>query len=705
MEFYERTRDDEIEFNRFTEKVDNVYNKLREFEDEIDLFDISYIKKNFIAKTNDFFREDRKLNIGIIGRVKVGKSTFLNTLLFEGKNILPTAVTPKTAALTRIEYDDENRIEVEYFTRDEWRLIDKKSGEDIDTGEYVVAKEIMGMIKERDITPDDYIIKGHETIKYDSYDELMNSLNEYVGENGKFTPIVKSVSIFVNKEELDDISIVDTPGLYDPILSRVDKTKQFMELCDVVFFLSKSTSFLDRNDIDLMASQLPKKGVKKVVLVCSRFDDGLRDTLWNCSNVKEAIESTKQKLTNYAQQAFINYRNSNVYVNNDIIEQFKHPIFVSSMVENMSNKDVSEFSKKEKKIYDDLCIKNKPTAKDLRTIGNMDEVRTVFKSVVTAKEKMLEEKSRTFIPVARDELTDKLQRISSLAIKRKEQLTEYDKEKLMEQKKLITTHINKMNANLEVVFNELNEKVEQHKLQAISEIRAYNREYLQVSEKEGVTTHHEIRKESSAVWFKPWTWGTSSRVIYSYDEKYQYIDAYDAIENIRNFVEDGKECIEQAFNKSLDIAELKHKLLSIIIENLDSLGENFDASYYKVLVEKTLQGIKIPVIEFPTTQFEDIITSEFSGEIKSNSMKSNFKKVLSDTIYDIREGICKKLEHEVMRFEDVIGDLKKNFSVNLLGDIQKELNTIIEQSSDKDNKIARYNQIIEIIEKLNIEYF
>lgn len=705
MEFYERTRDDEIEFNRFTEKVDNVYNKLREFEDEIDLFDISYIKKNFIAKTNDFFREDRKLNIGIIGRVKVGKSTFLNTLLFEGKNILPTAVTPKTAALTRIEYDDENRIEVEYFTRDEWRLIDKKSGEDIDTGEYVVAKEIMGMLKERDITPDDYIMKGHETIKYDSYDELMSSLNEYVGENGKFTPIVKSVSIFVNKEELDGISIVDTPGLYDPILSRVDKTKQFMELCDVVFFLSKSTSFLDRNDIDLMASQLPKKGVKKVVLVCSRFDDGLRDTLWNCSNVKEAIESTKQKLTNYAQQAFINYRNSNVYVNNDIIEQFKHPIFVSSMVENMSNKDISEFSKKEKKIYDDLCIKNKPTAKDLRTIGNMDEVRTVFKSVVTAKEKMLEEKSRTFIPVARDELTDKLQRISSLAIKRKEQLTEYDKEKLMEQKKLITTHINKMNANLEVVFNELNEKVEQHKLQAISEIRAYNREYLQVSEKEGVTTHHEIRKESSAVWFKPWTWGTSSRVIYSYDEKYQYIDAYDAIENIRNFVEDGKECIEQAFNKSLDIAELKHKLLSIIIENLDSLGENFDASYYKVLVEKTLQGIKIPVIEFPTTQFEDIITSEFSGEIKSNSMKSNFKKVLSDTIYDIREGICKKLEHEVMRFEDVIGDLKKNFSVNLLGDIQKELNTIIEQSSDKDNKIARYNQIIEIIEKLNIEYF
>ena len=236
MEFYERSREDEIEFSRFTEKVDNIYNNLRKYEGEIDLFDISLIKKNFITKTNDFFRDDRKLNIGIIGRVKVGKSTFLNDLLFEGKSILPTAVTPKTAALTRIEYDDDNRIEVEYFTRDEWRIITSKAEEDIDTGEYVVAKEIVSMLKERDIVPEDYIARGHSTIRYNSSEALMKDLNEYVGENGKFTPIVKSVSIFVDNEELDEISIVDTPGLYDPVLSRVDKTKQFMELCDVVFF-------------------------------------------------------------------------------------------------------------------------------------------------------------------------------------------------------------------------------------------------------------------------------------------------------------------------------------------------------------------------------------------------------------------------------------------------------------------------------------
>ncbi|MDE5782487.1 MAG: hypothetical protein K2I03_13585, partial [Lachnospiraceae bacterium] len=65
MDIFNRTRDNEIEFGKFLDKVDNIYKNLKEFENEIDLFDIASIKKSFRAKTDDFFREDRKLNIGI----------------------------------------------------------------------------------------------------------------------------------------------------------------------------------------------------------------------------------------------------------------------------------------------------------------------------------------------------------------------------------------------------------------------------------------------------------------------------------------------------------------------------------------------------------------------------------------------------------------------------------------------------------------
>ena len=119
-------------------------------------------------------------------------------------------------------------------------------------------------------------------------------------------------------------------------------------------------------------------------------------------------------------------------------------------------------------------------------------------------------------------------------------------------------------------------------------------------------------------------------------------------------------------------------------------------------MEKTLSSIKIPLIEFPTTPFEDIITSEFTGEIKSNSMKSNFRKILSDTIYDVREGICNKLEKEVIRFENSIDDLKNNFANNLLVDIHKELNSVMEQFENKEIEIERYTKLIEVIDKVKV---
>ena len=86
-------------------KLEEIDEKLNEFSNSnIDTSKIFRIKENFINKINDFYREDRKLNIGIIGQIKAGKSSFLNSLLFDGKDVLPKAVIPKTAVLTKIEY-------------------------------------------------------------------------------------------------------------------------------------------------------------------------------------------------------------------------------------------------------------------------------------------------------------------------------------------------------------------------------------------------------------------------------------------------------------------------------------------------------------------------------------------------------------------------------------------------------------------------
>jgi GTP-binding protein EngB required for normal cell division len=61
--------------------------------------------------------ENKLLEIGIVGRVKAGKSSLLNALFFNGDNVLPKAATPMTAALTVLSYGDELSVEVEFYSK------------------------------------------------------------------------------------------------------------------------------------------------------------------------------------------------------------------------------------------------------------------------------------------------------------------------------------------------------------------------------------------------------------------------------------------------------------------------------------------------------------------------------------------------------------------------------------------------------------
>lgn len=100
------------------------------------------------------------------------------------------------------------------------------------------------------------------------------------------TSFVKNVTIRLNKPELAEIRVVDTHGLNDAIVSRTDKTSAFIEKCDVVFFLSIASQFLEKPDMDLVTSQLSQQGDQDIILICSRFDDGLLDVMKKSNSIK-----------------------------------------------------------------------------------------------------------------------------------------------------------------------------------------------------------------------------------------------------------------------------------------------------------------------------------------------------------------------------------------------------------------------------------
>ena len=60
-----------------------------------------------------------------ITRPNAGKSSLLNALIFEGRNILPKAATPMTAALTKLEFGDKTEASVDFYEPDDIADLEK----------------------------------------------------------------------------------------------------------------------------------------------------------------------------------------------------------------------------------------------------------------------------------------------------------------------------------------------------------------------------------------------------------------------------------------------------------------------------------------------------------------------------------------------------------------------------------------------------
>ena len=707
---------DNKEFDYFIENTENIIKHLSSQATKDDINVLEKLVENFKMKTEDFYRENRKLNIGVVGQVKAGKSSFLNALLFNGKEILPKASTPKTATLTKMEYSEKNIIQVEYYSVEEWEVLEDNASIDLEDEIYTSAREIIGMIHKNGLDPTPYLEKGIEEIEFNTYDDLIANLNNYVGENGKFTPIVKAVTLYLNKEEFKGLSIVDTPGLNDPIASRTIRTKEFIEVCDVVFFLSQSGSFLDKSDWTLLSSQLPQKGVKRLVLIASKYDSGIRDVLRvqdvddifgeddnTADNIPKACKIIRKKLKKRAKNKVEEFvrdlksRESSLELI-EVIRQCSDPILVSVMAHNMASKTVEEYSEEEKNIYFALKKFSDDIEKDLLLLGNFEDVNKIFSEIVIEKEEILKQKAKSFIPTAQAELVSSLSNFKKKAEKRLTILEQHDKEYLLEQKNFIEGQIGNIKADITTLFGELNVKLENQKSEGIREMRDISKEYLNIKERTGSKTHRESYTVSDSKWYNPFSWGRSHTEYTTYTEHYSYTLASDAIDNLQKYSLEAVNNIEKVFYDALELKEIKRKLLNVVIQNFDMGSEKYDSSLFRIMVEEAIARIEFPIFKVDISDTINVITAKFTGELTSAGQKNELTTSLSKAIAKIYDDLSQKLTTSVSEFKANLKVISKDVEDNLLENINKEFETLLSQYEEKEKEIDIYKSYVSTLD-------
>ncbi|RVZ67426.1 GTPase [Helicobacter pylori] len=283
--------------------------------------------------------KDRDLKVGIIGRVKAGKSSLLNALIFEGVEVLPKAATPMTASLTVLKYAETMSAEVEFYSpkdiaelkneheryvREFNRIVDeevKKQKQSLSNrakeGFRNVGNKVLGRNKSEEVAPKERVLSDKEineraeriaknelekdtklVSSYDQYEKMKqsgllntetkdsriqaNSLQElnqkllqFVGAGGEYMPYTKAVQISLNNPNLKDLEVIDTPGVNDPIVSREERTKALLKDCDVVFIVSPSGQFLTDSDMSLFDRVSNKEGLQEIYFVASQADSAV----------------------------------------------------------------------------------------------------------------------------------------------------------------------------------------------------------------------------------------------------------------------------------------------------------------------------------------------------------------------------------------------------------------------------------------------
>lgn len=700
-------------------------------------------RRNATAATE----ENRKLRVGIIGQVKAGKSSLLNALLFNGDDVLPKAATPMTAALTVIKHDTKTWAEVEFYTVDDWKKISqasetyweqyRKAEQEIRTeqasrrgsatpagtshkdiidragitDELIVAKELMEKtspeITEKIGAPNLKLAEVANPM------ELTARLEEYIGAKGRYTSIVKSLVIYYGHEHLQDMEIIDTPGLNDPVLSRGARTREYMGQCDVVFLLIKCERFPDETDMQLLLCNIPAKGIKDVLIIGSQFDaqlpgeadhyDSIKKLVINLAHgyEQELMNRLKERLENCRKEQEKEIFNSLIAccTKQEGLTKVVSPVFISAM----SYKCAKHYDHPDKD--EQLCIDllndlfpdftvNPAILEQLSNIGLVD---TSLKQYKAQKNKIISGKLAEILKKIEPSFATLKDLIATAVDKKIETLGKIELKDIQEKEKNIATRIYKGRSGVEDAFDTSICTIKKKFTQLVADTKSLSREFTKLREmSESRTEEYDVDIPRRFCGFDvSWIVGCRTETRTKTVTK-RYADAQDAIENVRDFAVEVENRLRQEMQEIINIKQLQsdiQKAAEHFIDKLDDSGHlDLDEDIIKP-IERAVRNISIPHIDFGDhNRYVDAIASRFSGRVEEGDI-DGLRKAKSASIDAIVKELDATLNYKVVEIEAYLQKSRDEFVGTLVKDIQKELDKYRQMLKDKQAALVRLEEL------------
>lgn len=670
--------------------------------------ELESIFKEFKEGGESLLSKENTLQIGIVGQVKAGKSSFLNSLFFNGENVLPKASTPMTAGLTVIEYAEKNTFEVEYFDEKDWQIFVKQNEDYKKCEQEVRAKnpnqpEIF-IKKEIEKITSDKIRSAHELVsacssnakdkigrkndakEFKNLDELQNVLEQYVGANGEYTSVVKSLYIKMNDERLDGLRIVDTPGVNDPVVSRENRTRTFLHSCHGVFLLSAATDFLGSGDISFLNSRIGGSGIGTVVLLASKFDSVLQDIgadrvmkKQEHGDLVDTVNEQKKKLKKRLRE-----------LSDTIDEKLRNRIKLDTTAGigySIANKPSSKWDNLEKQIvqqmkryYPDYFSTEDDIQESFEGLANIPDIRKDYLEGVFMKNKdsIIAEKIKEFFAKNKQDISSSIDQMLQEFKNHHEQLNKTTVAEIQKQQGQQSELFDNLKSKFDEVFLGFNKSI-QHNVTEIANNIPFN--YIKEIPTEKVS--RPIRHKG--FFYGHTTSDIEMTQVNTYELKCQ------VEENIESYVQSWNNEWKKMFDETRK--EMADKLIEAISDfEKEIMSTSFNDKYYRDLIERTLNNLKY----YNVLELRNIIDKnknngfdkieEFVPDETENKDKDEVKPHLDKKIKEHNKELIKGLRSNGDSLKE---DVKKEISINLKNannEIEKTRSSFIEKLKKEGKK-------------------
>lgn len=675
------------------------------------------------GKLEQSLQEGRALKIGIVGEVKAGKSSFLNALLFRGNNVLPQASTPMTAALTKISYGETPSAKIEFYNEKDWENIEALAGEydklvDEQYNNYLQKQEkLRNSLKQPVIKTKEELLSTFQvpdnlkgckelvtmfrtsqenlhnylgTKKEVSIDDVKTGLDNYIGANGSFTPIVKHVELKINEEILQDFEIVDTPGLNDPIVSRCMVTKKFLSECDVVFLLSYTGQFLTQEDIGFMCKTLPNEGVKEIIIVGSKFDSGLLDDN-KSKDLRTALTASKYR---YDEQARENIKRMIAVSPNKErlykIQESLPPKYVSSYLYGaaLAKKSGKPYSLEQEHMIKRFKAQFPDFVDDAGFLAGLSGISDIHKKnllpLKEEKKRIIDEKNENLLNDNKLKLLSLLGDITEQARSNKESLAHSDKQQLEKKLDTVQKGLNSVRRDVKSVIEGIAIDIEKELLRLKNEMEAEVSNHTDISVSS--STESKLRSYKEGWIFKTTKYYTETITNHE-------ADVSDVVDNIRQYIVESKRIANLCLEKSVDSHVIEQKLKEIILSGFDMSDTSFDEKEILVPLSLLVKKIKVSNITIDTDSYVEQVAGQFPYGAKNSEihrLKIAQTKVLGN--------ICKQLQEEIdeclRKIKVELAYQADTFVDTLNEKLMQNIENIKHQIQNKEESLLRYEVLL-----------